>query len=87
MNITVQSILQRSNIESNKQFQRLSEKTQVLMPRNGLDEVSKTRLTHSYEVATSGLLIASNIAQKLNVDLSDIDYQHSIFNVSLLHVI
>jgi dGTP triphosphohydrolase len=85
MDITTQSLLQRSNIETNKQFQRLSEKTQVVMPQNGLNEVTKTRLTHSYETATSSMITASNIARQLSCDISCIDYQKALYNTSLLH--
>lgn len=79
------SMLERTNIETNKQFQRLSEKTQVLVPQNGLTECTKNRLTHSYEVATSSLLIATDIAERLNLSVSEIDYQFALNNVSLLH--
>lgn len=84
-NIDIQALYQRSNIESNKQFQRLSEKTQVVTPQNGQIEVIKNRLTHSYEVATSSLMMAANIAHINNIDLSDIDYKGALFGTSLLH--
>lgn len=73
----LQSFFQISNIESNKQFQRLSEKTQVLVPQHGQVEVVKNRLTHSYEVANSTLLLAANIAKLHKVLLTDIDYKSS----------
>jgi dGTP triphosphohydrolase len=79
------SMLERTNIETNKQFQRLAEKTQVLVPQNGLVECAKNRLTHSYETATSALLMATDIAEKLNVSVSSIDYHFSLHNVCLLH--
>jgi len=81
----IQSLQQRSNIESNKQFQRLSEKTQIVMPQNGRNEVIKNRLTHSYEVATSSLLMAANIAKSHKTNLSTIDYKGALFSCSLLH--
>lgn len=84
-NVEMQSLYQRSNIESNKQFQRLSEKTQVQMPMNGQNEVIKNRLTHSYEVATSTLMMAANIAQLNGKNLSDIDYKGALFGTALLH--
>lgn len=84
-NLELQSLYQRSNVEGNKQFQRLSEKTQVMMPQNGQEEVVKNRLTHSYEVGTSSLMMASNIAFSLNLKSEDIDYRGSLFSVSLLH--
>ena len=84
-NIEIQSLLQRSNIETNKLFQRLAEKTQVCMPMNGQTEVIKNRLTHSYEVATSSLLMAANITNKLNLTLNSIDYKSSLYSVGLLH--
>jgi len=85
MNKFKKSMLERTNIESNKQFQRLAEKTQVLVPQNGLIETAKNRFSHSYEVSTSGLLIATDLAEKLKVSVSDIDYQFSLHNVCLLH--
>lgn len=84
-NIQLNSLLQRSNIESNKQFQRLSEKTQVMMPQNGQLEVVKNRLTHSYEVATSSEMMAASISLKLGLDISAIDYKLSVKNASLMH--
>lgn len=81
----LQSFFQISNIESNKQFQRLSEKTQVLVPQHGQVEVVKNRLTHSYEVANSTLLLAANIAKLHKVLLTDIDYKSSFFATALLH--
>lgn len=84
-NTEMQALYQRSNIESNKQFQRLSEKTQVMMPQNGQNEVIKNRLTHSYEVATSTLMMAANIAQLNKINLSDIDFKGSLFCVAALH--
>ena len=85
MNNFKKSMLERSNIESNKLFQRLAEKTQVLVPQNGLTECAKNRLTHSYEVSTSALIIATDIAEKLNTSVSQIDYNFSLHNVCLLH--
>lgn len=76
---------QKASIESNKQFQRLEETTQVLFPINGRVEIVKTRLSHSYEVATSGMIMASYIAQLLKLNVFDIDYQHALENVCLLH--
>lgn len=80
-----QSLIERSSIESNKQYKRLNEKTQVLVPQNGMEEVTQSRLTHSYEVATSSLMISSMIAEELGLNIHDIDYQHSVYNASLLH--
>ena len=85
IDIQVQALYQRSNIESNKQFQRLSEKTQVVTPQNGQIEVIKNRLTHSYEVATSSLMMATHIAKQNNLELSDIDFNGVLVSVSLLH--
>jgi dGTP triphosphohydrolase len=86
----MQSFEERSNVESNKMFQRLAEKTQVLMPYNGEKEVTRNRLTHSYEVATSSQMMAEGIAHHLSNDSihysgNQIDYQSNIFNISLLH--
>lgn len=84
-NIEMEALYQRSNIESNKQFQRLSEKTQVVTPKNGQIEVIKNRLTHSYEVATSSLMMAASIGQRQSLKLSDIDFKGALFGTSLLH--
>lgn len=80
-----ESLIERSSIEVNKQYKRLNEKTQVLVPQNGLEEVTQSRLTHSYEVATSSLMVASSVAEALGLNIHDIDYQHSVYNASLLH--
>lgn len=74
-------LLTRANIESNKAFQRLLDKTQVLATQLGRDEIIKNRLTHSYEVATS----AEIIAQTISTYAFNADYQKSVYNVSLLH--
>lgn len=74
-------LLARANIESNKAFQRLLDKTQVLATQLGRDEIIKNRLTHSYEVATSSEIIAKTIS----TIAYDADYQSSVYNVSLLH--
>jgi len=79
------ALKERRIIEDNKQFARLIEKTQVNVPQNGRHEVIKNRLTHSYEVATSSLAMASSIADKLGVDVFDIDYRCALHSVSLLH--
>ena len=76
-----QYLINRSNIESNKVFQRLSDKTQVLTPKFGRFEVVRNRLTHSYEVATSAEMIATSVSTYA----FDADYQKSVYNVSLLH--
>lgn len=68
----------RSGIESNKVVQRLAEKTQVAFPKNGRIETVKNRLTHSYEVGTSALMMAESIGH-------NVDYKKSIYNVCLLH--
>jgi dGTP triphosphohydrolase len=80
-----ESLLERANIEDNKQFSRLAEKTQVLSPQTGMDEVAKNRATHSYEVATSANMMTAFVAGELNISPADIDYMHSIHNASLLH--
>jgi len=87
LNGATQALIERSRIESNKQFKRLNEKTQVLVPENGMTEVTHSRLTHSYEVATSAKMIASFLAEFYCIKVEDIDYKHSIENASLLHVI
>jgi len=77
----MQYLINRSHIESNKAFQRLSDKTQVLTPKLGRQEVVRNRLTHSYEVATSAEMVAAAISTKA----FDADYQKSVYNISLLH--
>jgi len=79
------ALKERRQIEDNKQFARLIEKTQVSVPLTGRHEVIKNRLTHSYEVATSSLEMASSIADKMGVDVFDVDYRCSLHSVSLLH--
>ena len=75
-----------SAIESNKSFQRLSEKTQVLVPEIGRDEVTRSRITHSYEVVTSATEMAANVAQNLGLNkISDIDYKQTLKQACLLH--
>lgn len=75
-----------SNIESSKAFQRLSEKTQVLVPETGRDEIVKTRFSHSYEVASSAKKMAITIAKQLGANsILDIDYQNSLTQACLLH--
>ena len=84
-NTVLTSLIHNSNIAANKQFQRLAEKTQVVMPQNGQYEVVNNRYTHSYEVANSSLMIATFIASELNLSINDIDYQHVLFGCSLTH--
>lgn len=80
------SIIEIENIENNKHFQRLSEKTQVLVPMTGRSEIAKTRLTHSYEVATSAKVIASYIAIYNNLNsIYEVDYNNCLKQISLLH--
>lgn len=79
------SKLQIAAIETNKLFRRLSEKTQVAFPRQGMPEVILTRLTHSYEVATSAAVMAYWIADQLGWTPRAVDYQGSVEPCSLLH--
>lgn len=83
--IQLLSLSERREIEDNKLFARQAEKTQVLVPQHGRDEVTKNRATHSYEVATSSLTIAAQLASKYGIDLFDVDYQACLYNISLLH--
>jgi dGTP triphosphohydrolase len=73
------------SIEKSKPFDRLAEKTQVLVPIAGRDSITKTRLTHSYEVSTSAKIMAIAIAKQLNCSYADIDYQNAIKQTCLLH--
>lgn len=77
----MQHLITRSNIESNKAFQRMLDKTQVLKNDLGHKEIIKNRLTHSYEVATSAEMIAETISSSA----FSADYKKSVYNVSLLH--
>lgn len=85
MRFFIDALNERRYIEDNKQFARLTEKTQVLVPQNGRHEVTKNRATHAYEVATSSLTIAACIASRLGFNPFDIDHQQALYNVSLLH--
>jgi dGTP triphosphohydrolase len=81
----IESFEERRIIEDNKLYARQSEKTQVLVPQLGRDEVTKNRATHSYEVSTSSLMIAASLAKYHDLNMNDIDHQLSLYNVSLLH--
>lgn len=82
----MKAIKEIENIENNKSFQRLSEKTQVLVPMTGRNEIVKNRLTHSYEVATSASNIMLNIALKNKLSsINDLDYQNSVKQICMLH--
>ena len=78
----MQHLEKRSNIESSKAFQRLSEKTQVFFPLSGREQVVKNRMSHSYEVATSSQMIAEDLSTQIK---KEVDYKKSVFNVSLAH--
>jgi dGTP triphosphohydrolase len=83
--IEISSLRETRFIIDSKPFGRSIEKTQVNVPQNGLKEVAKNRLTHSYETANSSLMIAASLAKRVNLSLYDIDYQRSLYNVSLSH--
>jgi len=78
----MQHLEKRSNIESSKAFQRLSEKTQAFFPLSGREQVVKNRMSHSYEVATSSEMIAENLSIQIG---KNVDYKKSVTNISLLH--
>ncbi len=85
-NITINNKYEeKSFIESAKSFQRLKNKTQVYFPQNEQEEVTKTRFSHVYEVSTCGMIMANIIADKLNINYTDIDYQNALENTCLLH--
>jgi dGTP triphosphohydrolase len=71
--------LKKSEILSNKVFLRLTEKTQVLLPKHGRSETVMNRFSHTLDVENSAKIIANSI-QRVNVD-----YQNSISIASLLH--
>ena len=75
------SLENTASIISNKAFQRLAEKTQVVFPKNGREETVQNRLTHSYQVANS----AKITEEALKIPGVDIDYKHALFNTCLLH--
>jgi len=77
----IQSLEITTSIITNKAFQRLAEKTQVIIPKNGREETVQNRLTHSYQVANSAKIISETI----NLPTLNIDYQNSLFNTCLLH--
>ena len=75
-----------NKIEGSKAFQRLAEKTQVLVPETGRDEIVKTRFSHSYEVASSAKKMAITIAKQLGLNsVLDVDYQNALTQSCLLH--
>lgn len=83
--IDAEIIGQKSAIESSKIFSRLAEKTQVQFPTIGEHEVIRSRLTHSYEVATSSSMMAYSIARNLGLTRFDIDYRGSVEACAFLH--
>ncbi len=85
MNLFKQALLERTNIEASKGYQFLEKKTQVLVPSMKGITITKNRLTHSNEAETSGMLIATDMAEKLNISVSEIDYRFSLGNVCLTH--
>jgi len=75
------SIIRISKIESLKTFQRLKDKTQVLIPDTDTDDTIMNRLTHSYVVKTGSTIIAETIKDTgLNVD-----YKNAISTAALTH--
>ena len=85
MSKQMEALLERARIEENKQFRRLSEKTQVVSPKNGMKEVPTNRQSHSQEVATSSKIIAASLSETHGKSLKEIDYKTSVENVSLIH--
>ena len=83
--VELQSEEQVAIIESNKQFIRLQEKPLVMFTEQGKFEVTRDRLTHSYEVATSARIIALTIEKNKQWPSGTVDYQGSIRPVCLLH--
>ncbi len=75
------SLENTASIISNKAFQRLAEKTQVVFPKNGREETVQNRLTHSYQVASA----AAITKEALKIPGVNIDYKYSLFNTCLLH--
>lgn len=85
MKLQIDALYEKIRIIDNKQFARLAEKTQVISPKNGLNEVPKNRASHSFEVAASSIAIAINLAEKIGCNIDDIDYQVALENISLCH--
>ncbi|MCP4355431.1 MAG: HD domain-containing protein [Proteobacteria bacterium] len=77
----MQHLISRLNIESSQAFQRLLDKTQVLSQKQGMENVIRNRLTHSYEVATAAKIIAKSVSN----DKFNADYKETLFNVCLMH--
>lgn len=63
-----------------KAVQRLNEKTQVVSPKHGREEVVKNRYSHSMDVLTSAKIMAKNLDCPVQVD-----YQGALGIVCLLH--
>ena len=88
MNLELEEIANKeiTEIDNSKAFQRLLEKTQVLVPNVGRNEIVKSRFSHSYEVASSSRRMAVKIAKQLNANsIYDVDYQNCLVQVCLLH--
>lgn len=77
----LESMLAIADVQKNKAFMRLQEKTQVVEPKNGRIETVMNRFSHSYEVANSSCIMSKS----MKIPGLNIDYQNSLFIVSLLH--
>ena len=71
-------------IISNKMFQRLAEKTQVLYPKNGREETVQNRLTHSFRVATMAQITAKEIGL-YDINIPKRYKDSTLENICLLH--
>ena len=70
-----------SKIYSSAAFKRLTETTQILVPKFTGARQPKNRQSHSYEVA----LCARALAESMELPGKIIDYKNSLEIVSLLH--
>lgn len=76
----IPGVIKVSKALDTKAVQRLNEKTQVVSPKNGREEVVKNRFSHSIDVMTSASIMVNNLDCSIVVD-----YQDALPIVSLLH--
>lgn len=84
-NVFMDSCEETFRINDNKQSTRLSEKSQIEVPQNGLNEVPSNRRTHTMEVAQTSSYICAQLACKANRLPHEIDYLQTFQNASFAH--
>lgn len=73
-------------IQNSKGFQRLSEKSQVMVASVGQEDIVKNRGSHSNAVVTSAHAMMLSIAEQLGMESKyDVDYRKTITQSCLLH--